>query len=67
MSRINTIWHGQMALSNVPQYLAEVLDVPVTAIKLELLWPNPKTGKLTSFTPEGLNKHVLSELRLLWK
>ena len=55
-----------MALSNVSSYLAECLDVPVTAIDLKLKYPHPE-GTLETFNPKEMNEHVLSELRLLWK
>lgn len=59
-----SVWSGRMRLSNVKDYLAEVLNVPVAAIDLKLHWPNK--GTLEELVEGEMGRTTLSELRDLW-
>jgi len=62
--KVHTIWSGRMRLSNVKEYLAEALNIPVAAIELKLYWPNK--GVLEELTEEVMYRSRLTTLRDIW-
>ena len=54
-----------MRLGNIRWYLAEVLDIPESAIEIKLYWPHK--GILNEVTEREMGKHVLTELRDVWR
>jgi hypothetical protein len=62
--KVHTIWSGRMRLSNVKEYLAEALNVPVAGMELKLYWPHK--GTLNEISEDEMNKSTLTELRDVW-